>query len=148
MLSTQKTVLLLSILVLTLSVLACGGGSEEPDTPTPPTATAAPDSGASSAPPDFVEGEPTVLGECEDGMTMQPGEGCHFSGLEGRPADLVISVGADGEICREKGSVTMSGFPIGMVRACADKYEVIDVLEAEINFLPNGDGSWSVSTQQ
>ena len=148
MLSTQKNILLLSIIVLTLSVLACGGGSEEPDTPTPPTAT--PDTGASSAPPAaaIVEGEPTVLGECADGMTMQPGEGCHFSGLEGRPADLVISVGADGEICREKGSVTMSGFPIGMGRACADKYEVIDVLEAEINFLPNGDGSWSVSTQQ
>ena len=131
MLSTQKTVLLLSILVLTLSVLACGGGSEEPDTPTPPTV--APDSGASSAPPDFVEGEPTVLGECAVGMTIQPGEGCQFSGLEGRPADLVISVGADGQICREKGSVTMSGFPVHMVRMCADKYEVIDVLEAEIS---------------
>ena len=146
MLSTEKTILLLSVLVLTLSALACGGGSEEPDTPTPPTAQAG--SEAPSAPASFVEGEPTVIGDCENGMTMNPGEGCHFSGLEGRPADLVISVGADGEICREKGSVTMSGFPVGMNRACADKYEVIDVLEAEIKFEPNGDGSWTVTSQQ
>ncbi len=148
MLSTQKNILLLSIIVLTLSVLACGGGSEEPDTPTPPTAT--PDTGASSAPPaaPIVEGEPTVLGECAVGMTIQPGEGCQFSGLEGRPADLVISAGADGQICREKGSVTMSGFPVHMVRMCADKYEVIDVLEAEISFSPNGDGSWTIKGQQ
>ena len=146
MLSTEKTILLLSVLVLTLSVLACGGGGEEADTPTPPTAQA--ESEAPSAPASFVEGEPTVIGDCVDGLTMKPGEGCHFSGLEGRPADLVISVGADGEICREKGSVTMSGFPVGMNRACADKYEVIDVLEAEIRFDPNGDGSWTVSSQQ
>ena len=145
MLSTEKTILLLSVLVLTLSVLACGGGggSEEADTP-----TAQPESEAPSAPASFVEGEPTVVGDCEDGLTMRPGEGCHFAGLEGRPADLVISVGVDGDICREKGSVTMSGFPVNMVRMCADKYEVIDVLEAEIKFLPNGDGSWTVTTQQ
>ncbi len=146
MLSTEKTILLLSVLVLTLSVLACGGGGEEVDTPTPPTAQV--ESEAPSAPASFVEGEPIVIGDCENGMTMKPGEGCHFSGLEGRPADLVISVGADGEICREKGSVTMSGFPVGMNRACADKYEVIDVLEAEIKFEPNGDGSWTVTSQQ
>ena len=148
MLSTKKIILLVSLvslLALTLSVLACGGGSE-PDTPTPPTAE--PESDAPSAPASFVEGQPTVLGECEDGLTMRPGEGCQFSGLEGRPADLVISVGANGEICREKGSVTMSGFPVNMVRACADKYGVIDVLEAEIDFNPNGDGSWTVTTNQ
>ena len=142
---TTKHFLLSSILLLTFMLLACGGGSE-PDTPSPPTVP--PESGAPSARAAAVEGEPTVLGECEDGLTMQPGEGCHFSGLEGRPADLVISVGADGEICREKGSVTMSGFPVHMVRACADKYEVIDVLEAEINFRANGDGSWSVTANQ
>ena len=145
MLSTIKNLLLLSLLVLTLSVLACGGGSE-PDTPSPPTVP--PETDAQSVPETIVEGEPTVLGECEDGMTMQPGEGCHFSGLEGRPADLVISVGADGSICREKGSVTMSGFPVNMVRACAEKYGVIDVLEAEIDFTPNGDGSWTVRAHQ
>ena len=142
MLLTIKSFLLVSLLTLTLSVLACGGGSE-PDTPSPPTAPA-----ETEAPASIVEGEPTVLGECEDGMTMRPGEGCQFSGLEGRPADLVISVGANGEICREKGTVTMSGFPVGMVRACADKYEVIDVLEAEMDFTPNGDGSWSVKIHQ
>ena len=148
MLSTEKTILLLSVLVLTLSVLACGGGSEEPDTPTPPTPQPVSDSASAPAAAEIVEGEPTVLGECENGMTMQPGEGCQFSGLEGRPADVVFSVGADGSICRGKGTVMMSGFPVGVNRACADKYEVIDVLEAEIKFQPNGDGSWTVTSQQ
>ncbi len=43
-----------------------------------------------------------MLGECSNGMVMQPGEGCSYEGEEGRPADIVISVGADGSICREK----------------------------------------------
>ncbi len=141
MLLTTKHILVVSIVALTLSVLACGGGSE-PEPTSPPTAPPASD--APSAPSTFVEGEPTVLGDCEDGLTMRVGEGCQFSGQEGRPADLVFSVGIDGSICREEGSVTMSGFPVNMVRACADKYGAIDVLEAEIDFVPNGDGTWTV----
>ncbi len=43
-----------------------------------------------------------MLGECSNGMVMQPGDGCSYEGEEGRPADIVISVGADGSICREK----------------------------------------------
>ena len=143
---TTKHFLLLSILLLTFMLSACGGGSE-PDTPSPPTVP--PESGAPpTAPVAVVEGEPTVLGECEDGMTLQAGEGCHYSGEEGRPADIVIYVGTDGSICRDKGSVMMSGLMLPMVRACGDEYEVIDVLEAEINFLPNGDGGWSVTVNQ
>ena len=87
-----------------------------------------------------------MLGECADGLTMQPGEGCQFNGDEGRPADVIIAVGANGEICREKGSVMMSGFTVGVIRACGDRYEIIDVFEAEISFVDNGDGSWTVST--
>ncbi len=147
MLSTEKTFLLLSIIVLTLSVLACGGGSE-PDTPPPSLPTVPPESDAPSAPAAALEGEPTVLGECEDGMTLHSGEGCHYSGEEGRPADLVIYAGTDGSICRDKGSVMMSGLMLPMVRACGDEYEVIDVLEAAIYFRPNGDGSWSVTVSQ
>ncbi len=82
-------------------------------------------------------------GEVSDG-----GEGCSYEGEEGRPADLVISVGADGSICRGKGSVMMSGFMVGVNEVCAEEYEVIDVLEAEISFEPNGDGSWTVTTNQ
>lgn len=144
MLLTMKHILVVSIIALTLSVLACGGGSEPDPTSAP---TAPPASDAPSAPSTFVEGEPTVLGDCVDGLTMQIGEGCHFAGLEGRPADLVFSVGIDGSICREKGSVTMSGFPVNMIRACDDKYGAIDVLEAEIDFVPNGDGSWTVKAK-
>ena len=42
----------------------------------------------------------------------------------------------------------MSGFMVGVNEVCADEYEVIDVLEAEISFEPNGDGSWTVTTNQ
>ncbi len=89
-----------------------------------------------------------MLGECSNGMVMQPGEGCSYEGEEGRPADIVISVGADGSICREKGSVMMSGFMVGVNHVCAEEYAVIDVLEAEINFASNGDRSWTVTTNK
>lgn len=146
-LTTIKNLVLISVLLVTLPILACGGGDES-DTPTQSSEPAESQSSESSAPVSFVEGEPTVVGECQDGLTLRVGEGCQYSGHEGRPADIVISVGADGEICREKGSVMMSGFMVGMVRLCADKYAVVDVLEAEINFEPNGDGTWSVTYNQ
>ena len=146
-LTTIRYLVSVSALVLTLMLVACGGG-DEPDAPAPTAEPA--DSQSSEAVPTkvIVEGEPTLLGDCQGGMTMQPGEGCQYSGHEGRPGDIVISVGADGSICREKGSVMMSGFMVNVVRACDEEYAVIDVLEAEINFEPNGDGSWRITTNQ
>ena len=146
-LTTIKNLVLISVLLVTLPILACGGG-DEPETATQPSEPAESQSSESAAPASYVEGEPTVLGECADGMILQVGEGCQYSGHEGRPADIVISAGLDGEICREKGTVMMSGFSVGMVRLCADEYAVIDVLEAEIGFEPNDDGSWRVTTNQ
>ncbi len=146
-LTTIKNLVLISVLLLALILSACGGG-DEPDTPTQAPEAAGSESGENSAPATFVEGEPTVIGDCENGMTLRIGEGCQYSGHDGRPADIVISVGADGEICREKGQVMMSGFMVGMVRLCADEYAVVDVLEAEINFEPNGDGTWRVTSNQ
>ena len=142
----MKTMVIVSILVLTLMILACGGGSEPEATTAPTAAPASGSISATTAPAAGADGEPTVLGECADGLTMQPGEGCQFNGDEGRPADVIIAVGANGEICREKGSVMMSGFTVGVIRACGDRYEIIDVFEAEISFVDNGDGSWTVST--
>ena len=148
-LTTIRYLVFVSVLVLTLMVLACGGGGgDESDAPAPTAEPADSQSTRSTAEPAAAVGEPTVIGDCEGGMTIQPGEGCHYSGHEGRPGDIVISVDADGAICREKGSVMMSGFMVSMVRACANDYAVIDVLEAEITFQPNGDGSWTVTTNQ
>ena len=148
-LTTIKYLVFVSALILALTVSACGGGDDpDADAPAPTTKPADSQSSRATAPPSAADGEPTVVGDCANGMTLQPGEGCQYSGHEGRPGDLVISVGADGSICREKGSVMMSGFMVSMVRACAEDYAVIDVLEAEISFLPNGDGSWAVSTNQ
>ena len=42
----------------------------------------------------------------------------------------------------------MSGFMVGVNHVCDEEYAVIDVLEAEISFEPNGDGSWTVTTNQ
>jgi len=142
----MKNLILVAILVLAATMLACGGGDDPTATPEP---TVAQSSGASSGSTAAGGGdEPTIVGECSNGVVMQPGEGCSFEGDEGRPADLDIWVGADGSICRGKGSVMMSGFMVGVNEVCAEEYEVIDVFEAEISFEPNGDGSWTVTTNQ
>lgn len=146
-LATIKNLVLISVLLVTLPILACGGGDGS-DTSTESSESAESQSSESAAPVTYVEGEPTVLGECADGMILRVGEGCQYSGHEGRPADIVISAAPGGEICREKGTVMMSGFSVGMVRLCADEYAVIDVLEAEINFEPNDDGTWRVTSNQ
>ncbi len=141
----MKNLILVAILMLTATMLACGGGEEPTATPVP---TVAQSSGASTSAGSGVDSEPTIVGECSNGVVMQPGEGCSYEGDEGRPADLDIWVGADGSICRGKGSVMMSGFMVGVNEVCAEEYEVIDVFEAEISFEPNGDGSWTVTTNQ
>ena len=141
----MKNSILVAILVLTVTMLACGGGEEPTAVPEP---TVAQSSGASTSAGGGADSEPTIVGECGNGVVMQPGEGCSYEGEEGRPADLVISVGTDGSICREKGSVMMSGFMVSVNHVCAEEYEVIDVLEAEISFEPNGDGSWTVKTNE
>ena len=142
----MKNLILVAILVLAATILACGGGDEPTATPEP---TVAQSSNASSSSIASGEGaEPTIVGECGNGVVMQTGEGCNYDGEEGRPADLVFSVGADGLICRSKGSVMMSGFMVGVNHVCDEEYAVIDVLEAEISFEPNGDGSWTVTTNQ
>ena len=144
-----KTMAIMSILVLTGVLLACGGGGGESESDSDTVPTKAPSTGSTRAttePGTGTDDALTVVGECTDGLKMQPGEGCQFNGDEGRPADVVISVGAQGEICREKGSVMMSGFTVGVIQACGDRFEIVDVFEAEIDFVDNGDGSWTVTT--
>ena len=145
-----KTMAIMSILVLTGVLLACGdGGGGESESDSDAVPTKAPSTGSTRAttePGTGAEDALTVVGECADGLIMQPGEGCQFNGDEGRPADVVISVGAQGEICREKGSVMMSGFNVNVIQACGDRFEIVDVFEAEIDFVDNGDGSWTVTT--
>ena len=137
----MRNLILVAILVLARQ------GSSEPTAVTAPTAPA-PTAGSDASAAAGDGAEPTVLGECSDGMVMQPGKGCSYEGEEGRPVDIVISVGADGSICREKGSVMMSGFMVGVNHVCAEEYAVIDILEAEINFAANGDRSWTVTTSK
>ena len=144
----MKNLILVAILVSTAAMLACGGGEEPTATAVPTVARSSDASSASTSAGDGADSEPTIVGECRNGVVMQPGEGCSYEGEEGRPADLVISVGVDGSICREKGSVMMSGFMVSVNHVCAEEYAVIDVLEAEISFEPNDDGSWMVTTNQ
>ena len=39
---------------------------------------------------------PVVLGQCQSGMTLQPGEGCTYSGGGKPPASVLLSVDLDG----------------------------------------------------
>ena len=64
------------------------------------TATAAPTPTATPTP----EPTPVVLGDCRDGMRLQPGEGCRYTGGGSPQANVVLSVQHDGAICREGGA--------------------------------------------
>lgn len=144
----MKNLILVAILVLTVAILACSGEDDPTATLEPAVAQNSDASNASTSLGNGADSEPTILGECTNGLVMQPAEGCSYEGEEGRPADIDFWVGADGSICRGKGSVMMSGFMVGVIQVCAEEYAVIDVLEAEISFGPNGDGSWTVTTNE
>ena len=64
------------------------------------TATAAPTPTATPTP----EPTPVVLEDCRDGMRLQPGEGCRYTGGGSPQANVVLSVQHDGAICREGGA--------------------------------------------
>ena len=144
----MKNLILAAILVLAAAMLACGGEDEPAATSAPTAAQGSDVSRATIVPQEGADAASTVLGVCSNGVVMQPGEGCSYEGEEGRPADIVFSVGADGSICREKGTVMMSGFMVGVNHVCAEEYAVIDVLETEISIEPNGDGSWTFTTNE
>ena len=110
-------------------------------TPIPnPVSTATP----TPTPTPMPEPTPVVLGDCLDGMRLQPGEGCRYIGGGSPQANVVLSVQQDGAICREGGPAKQFGFTIDNLRICASNgFERDDAFQSEIVASANADGSWT-----
>ena len=81
----MKNLILVAILVLAATMLSCGGGDEPAATPEPTVAQSSRATNGSASSGVGADAEPTIVGECSNGVVMQPGEGCSFEGDEGRP---------------------------------------------------------------
>ena len=153
---TNRRVPLLLIAVLALaSVLALAACIDDTETtltvsPSPtsePTVSTAPTSTLTqTATP--LQPTPAVLGNCRDGMRLQPGEGCRYTGGGTPPASVVLSVAHDGAICREGGPAKQEfgGITINMdsLRICfSGGFERDDAFQSEIVANANADGSWT-----
>ena len=136
--------LLLLFALVNLFALACS------DDPIPTSELAAPGATQASTvtPTPTPEPTPVVLGTCRDGMTLQPGEGCSYTGGGTPRANVVLSVAHDGAICREGGPAkqVMAGITLDVnnLRLCrSDGFEVDDAFQSEIVAGANADGSWT-----
>ena len=151
---TSRRHLLLLIAVLALvSVLALAACNDTEPTPVPtqtptPTATATAMPTQTDAPTSRLQPTPTVLGNCRDGMRLQPGEGCRYTGGGSPQANVVLSVQHDGVICREGGPAKqeIGGVTINIdnLRLCSSGgFERDDSFQSEIVANANADGSWT-----
>ena len=110
----------------------------------PNTTTAAP----TNTPTPMPEPTPVVLGDCRDGMRLQPGEGCRYTGGGSPQANVVLSVQHDGAICREGGPVKQEiggvTLNVGSLRLCGSGgFERDDAFQSEIVASANADESWT-----
>ena len=146
--------------ILAMLLVACEDSKEEPTAPaaagqpeaTPTVeaimeeATATPDPTPTATP--VPEPTPVVLGDCRDGMRLQPGEGCRYTGGGSPQANVVLSVQHDGAICHEGGpakqeigSITLD---MDSVRLCVPGgFERDDAFQSDIVASDNADGSWT-----
>ena len=115
------------------------------ENPTPiPTATPRP----TATPTPIPEPTHVVLGDCQDGMRLRPGEGCRYTGGGSPQANVVLSVQLDGAICREGGPAKqkIGGITLNMdsLRLCVSGgFERDDAFQSGIVAGANADGSWT-----
>lgn len=96
------------------------------------------------------EPEPEILGDCRDGMRLNIGEGCLYTGGGRHRAEVVLSVSRDGLICREGGPAQHQdlGVTVDHLRICrGGAFERDDAFESPIVVERSRDGrliSWTV----
>ncbi len=124
--------------VIALAVIGCGDGSDgvEGDS-APATATEEP---SAMEDPDPT---PMVVGDCRDGMSLQSGEGCRYTGGGEFEPDVVLWVRPDGQICRVGGPVEQAGVTFDTLQLCSSGFERDDAFESDIIARENADGSWT-----
>jgi len=115
----------------------------DPPAPAPRTAPA-----PEPPPPAQVPAPPVMIGDCREGMTLQPGEACRYTGDESPPAEVVLSASRDGGICREGGPVERFGGTIERVRLCTDGFDWDDTFKSNIRVRQNADNSWTVTSSR
>ena len=92
------------------------------------------------------EPEPEILGDCRDGMRLNAGEGCRYTGGGRHRAKVVLSVSRDGSICREGGPAQHEdlGITLDNLRICwGGAFERDDAFESSIVVEQDRDGSWT-----
>ncbi len=133
--------------------IASSPASESTSDPAPeptrtPTPTLVTELAPVSTPTSSPEPTPAVLGDCRDGMRLQHGEGCRYTGGDSPQANVVLSVQHDGTICREGGPAKqeVGGVTINVdsLRLCVSGgFERDDAFQSEIAASANADGSWT-----
>ena len=139
------------VLAATFAMLlvACGGEGESTTASSQgqPEATSTVEAMMEEATP-TPEPTPVDLGDCRDGMRLQPGEACRYTGGGSPPANVVLSVQHDEAICREGGPVKqeIGGGTINVdsLRLCSSGgFERDDAFQSDIAASANADGSWT-----
>ena len=101
------------------------------------------DATVTSRPSDTPEPTPVVVGDCRDGMRLQPGEGCRYTGGGSDRPEVLLSVQQDGTICREGGPAQHLGVTVDNLRVCVNRFEQDDAFESDIGVRQDSDGSWT-----
>ena len=89
---------------------------------------------------------PGQVGECRDGMRLQPGQGCNYQGVgaSGQQITVLLSVRNDGAICRKGGPIRQLFFTIESFEKCdVGGFERDDAFRSDITVEKNSDGSWT-----
>jgi len=108
----------------------------DPPAPAPPA----------PAPPAPTPPPAETLADCRQGMTLQPGEACRYTGGDSPPATVVLSVDRDGAICREGGPARRFGATIEHIRLCTNGFDRDDTFNTNIRVRQNPDSSWEVTS--
>ena len=91
-----------------------------------------------------------LLGDCQDDMKLQVGQGCNYQGIGASEQQITVllSVRNDGAICREGGPITEEVFGIPITVDNVEKcdlggFERDDTFGSDITVEKNTDGSWT-----
>ncbi len=124
--------------VVALALIGCGDGSGGVERDSAPATARAEPSAAEDPDP-----TPVVVGDCRDGMSLQSGEGCRYTGGGEFEPDVVLWVRPDGQICRVGGPVEQAGVTFDTLQLCSNGFERDDAFESDIVARENADGSWT-----
>ena len=87
-----------------------------------------------------------LLGDCQDGMKLEVGQGCNYQGVGASEQQITVllSVQSNGAICREGGPIRVLFAIIDNVEKCdVEGFERDDAFGTDITVEKNTDGSWT-----